>query len=61
MNSPAGLAGDGDDKETLETAARRELLEETGYAADKLERLVTTSSSAGMTNEVVTVSLARAA
>src|SRR5271154_1531774 len=39
---PAGLAGDARENqgEELERAARRELLEETGYEAREMERLV---------------------
>jgi ADP-ribose pyrophosphatase len=57
---PAGLAGDirGQELEDLETAARRELLEETGYAADELTYLATGPSSAGLTNETVALFLA---
>ncbi|MGC1273050.1 MAG: NUDIX hydrolase [Planctomycetaceae bacterium] len=53
---PAGLAGDGPDNadEALELAAQRELEEETGYRATKLERLFSGPLSAGMTTEVVT-------
>jgi ADP-ribose pyrophosphatase len=52
---PAGLVGDlpGEEDEPLETAARRELLEETGYQAEHLTRLVRTVSSAGLTDEAV--------
>ena len=58
---PAGLAGDiaGEENETLETAARRELLEETGFTAKTWKQLATVTSSAGMTDERVTVFLAR--
>lgn len=53
---PAGLAGDTDDpNESLQTAAERELLEETGYQAESWTELATVTSSAGMTNEQVTV------
>ncbi len=53
---PAGLAGDGEDAgESLENAARRELMEETGYEAAHWTRLCDTVSSAGLTDEVITV------
>ena len=44
---PAGLAGDDDDSESLLAAARRELVEETGYVAEEWSRLNTTYSSPG--------------
>ncbi|MCA9448942.1 MAG: NUDIX hydrolase [Candidatus Omnitrophica bacterium] len=44
--------------ETLEEAARRELLEETGYQARTLTRKAVIASSAGLTNEVVTLFIA---
>jgi ADP-ribose pyrophosphatase len=54
---PAGLAGDSkeDQGEELVVAARRELLEETGYEAREMIRLVDGASSAGITDEVVTL------
>lgn len=57
---PAGLAGDLDNQadETLQQAAERELLEETGYVARNWTQLVTVASSAGLTDEVVTFFLA---
>ena len=57
---PAGLAGDakGHETEDLEVAARRELLEETGYAALRLERVAAGAASAGMTDEVITLFVA---
>ena len=51
---PAGLAGDtADSHESLQTAAERELLEETGFEADSWENLATVTSSAGLTDETV--------
>ncbi|MDG1873440.1 MAG: NUDIX hydrolase [Mariniblastus sp.] len=57
---PAGLAGDisGKEDETLQTAAARELLEETGYTAENWKQLATVVSSAGLTDEKITVFLA---
>jgi len=54
---PAGIIGDepGDSNEPQAHAARRELLEETGYAADHLERLMTGPSCSGLTSERVTL------
>ena len=54
---PAGLAGDiaGEENESLQRAAERELLEETGFVAEAWETLGDFSSSAGMTDEVVTL------
>ena len=58
---PAGLAGDipGEESEALTKAARRELLEETGYRAHKLEHLFCGPPSAGMSTEMVDFYLAR--
>ncbi|WP_298866615.1 NUDIX hydrolase [uncultured Gimesia sp.] len=52
---PAGLAGDiaGQEEEALETAALRELEEETGYQARTTISLGSTVSSAGLTDESV--------
>ncbi|MDH4019699.1 MAG: NUDIX hydrolase [Xanthomonadales bacterium] len=56
MELPAGLAGDtGDRDEKLKTAAQRELIEETGYRADVLEELLTSPSTPGMSDEIVTI------
>jgi ADP-ribose pyrophosphatase len=52
---PAGLVGDEDAGETLEAAAARELEEETGYRAARIERLGTFASSPGMTSETFTL------
>jgi ADP-ribose pyrophosphatase len=52
---PAGLAGDisGEESESLATAARRELLEETGYEAQDARLLTEGPSSAGLTDEMI--------
>jgi ADP-ribose pyrophosphatase len=52
---PAGLSGDivGEEAESLVTAARRELLEETGYEAQDAKLLTEGPSSAGLTNEMI--------
>ena len=54
---PAGLAGDiaGQETEPLAEAARRELLEETGYTAGGMEFLTEGTSSAGITDELIAV------
>ena len=52
---PAGLVGDtGNREENVETAARRELLEETGFTAREFQVLMSCPSSAGMCDEVIT-------
>jgi ADP-ribose pyrophosphatase len=53
---PAGLVGDlqGEQYESLAQAAKRELLEETGYEAQQLEYLTEGPSSAGLSTEVIT-------
>ncbi|HOB76637.1 MAG TPA: NUDIX hydrolase [Phycisphaerae bacterium] len=58
---PAGLVGDvaGASDESLMTAARRELFEETGYEAAEMIELAEGVSSAGMSDEMVTLMLAR--
>jgi len=53
---PAGLAGDlpNPADEALAVAAGRELVEETGYAADRMSPLTAGPPSAGLSTEVVT-------
>jgi ADP-ribose pyrophosphatase len=57
---PAGLVGDLDDREeSLISAARRELLEETGFEAGAWSMLLQCPSSSGMSDEIVTFMQAR--
>ena len=53
---PAGLVNDKilSDPETMEAAARRELLEETGYEAEHLSLLVGGPVSSGLSSEIIT-------
>lgn len=44
---PAGLIGDVRDNESIIEAAKIELLEETGYIADKIQLIIENSSSSG--------------
>jgi ADP-ribose pyrophosphatase len=54
IEMPAGLVGDlGDVSESATAAAARELTEETGYRADRVELLMAGPSSAGMSNEMI--------
>jgi ADP-ribose pyrophosphatase len=57
---PAGLAGDvaGAEQEALVEAARRELVEETGYQAARWTELVRGYSSPGLTDEMMVLFLA---
>ena len=61
IDLPAGLAGDikGAEKEPLLKAAKRELLEETGYISRQWSESYTVPSSAGMSTEMVTLYIAR--
>lgn len=56
---PAGLIGDGGEDEADETAAARELEEETGYRADAIEVIGEFASSPGMVSETFTLVRAR--
>lgn len=60
MEVPAGLVGDEEEfrGEELSATAARELLEETGYRAGKVELLLATPTSAGMTPELTHLFLA---
>ena len=58
---PAGIIGDepGGANESQAEAARRELLEETGYAAERMEAVTSGPSCSGLTSERVTLFRAR--
>jgi ADP-ribose pyrophosphatase len=53
IEMPAGLIGDLDASEDWRLSAQRELTEETGYAAERFERIMGGPSSAGMSTETV--------
>jgi ADP-ribose pyrophosphatase len=53
IEMPAGLVGDVHDDESLELAAERELLEETGWQAGHIATLMIGPTSSGMSNERV--------
>jgi ADP-ribose pyrophosphatase len=53
IEMPAGLVGDEDGAETLEAAASRELLEETGWQAGRIEVMLVGPTSSGLTSERV--------
>ena len=56
---PAGLVGDEEGDESFETAARRELLEESGFASDQIEWVLRGPASPGSSTEVGDFYLAR--
>jgi ADP-ribose pyrophosphatase len=59
IEMPAGLVGDLDAHDTMEEAARRELLEETGWQADEVRVLMVGPTSSGMSNELIAFVRAR--
>ena len=59
IEMPAGLVGDLDAADTMEEAARRELLEETGWRADEVKVLMVGPTSSGMSNEMIAFVRAR--
>lgn len=59
IEMPAGLVGDMDAGESIELAASRELLEETGWQASRIDVLLIGPTSSGMSNERVAFVRAR--
>jgi ADP-ribose pyrophosphatase len=59
IEMPAGLVGDRSGEDTFEDAARRELIEETGWEPEHVDVLLTGPTSAGMSNERVVFVRAR--
>ncbi|UNK49102.1 NUDIX hydrolase [Lysobacter sp. S4-A87] len=59
IEMPAGLVGDDHATDTLEAAARRELIEETGWSAQRVDVLLVGPTSAGMSNERIAFVRAR--
>ena len=55
LELPAGLIGDEEEGEAIEVAAARELEEETGYRADRIEALGKFHASPGMVSEGFTL------
>jgi ADP-ribose pyrophosphatase len=53
IEMPAGLVGDLDADDTLESAAKRELLEETGWQTEHVEVLMIGPTSSGLSNELI--------
>lgn len=51
IEMPAGLVGDDHAHDTLESAAQRELVEETGWRPARVEVLLVGPTSSGMSNE----------
>ena len=59
IEMPAGLVGDDHAQDTLVDAARRELIEETGWSPGKVEVLLVGPTSSGMSNERIAFVRAR--
>jgi len=59
ISLPAGLTGDGDVREQAAASAARELEEETGYRAARVQELAVGPSSPGLTSEMMTFFHAR--
>ena len=59
IEMPAGLVGDQPGEDTLEDAARRELVEETGWHPEHVDVLLTGPTSAGMSSERIAFVRAR--
>jgi ADP-ribose pyrophosphatase len=59
IEMPAGLVGDDHDEDTLEAAARRELVEETGWEPGEVDVLLIGPTSSGMSNERIAFVRAR--
>src|SRR5690606_3920839 len=59
IEMPAGLVGDDHDDDSLEAAARRELIEETGWEAGRIDVLLVGPTSSGMSNERIAFARAR--
>lgn len=53
IENPAGLAGDQPGEDDILSAARRELLEETGFEADAVELIMSGPSAPGMASEML--------
>ena len=51
IEMPAGLVGDDHEQDSLVDAARRELVEETGWSPDRVDVLLVGPTSSGMSNE----------
>ncbi len=59
IEMPAGLVGDDHAEDSLTEAARRELIEETGWSPGRVDVLLTGPTSSGMSNERIAFVRAR--